>query len=108
MSEETKALLQKIQKQLDVMHTRNEAILNYLNTGYPNTKRTITIMTTVQPEVTPTARYSIKQTEEKLKISRRTVYRYIKAKTLKVSYLKVNKKPYVTGQEITKVWLETI
>ena len=35
MSEETKALLQTIQKQLDVMHTRNEAILNYLNTGTP-------------------------------------------------------------------------
>lgn len=65
-------------------------------------------MTTVQPEVTPTARYSIDQTAEKLKISRRTVYRYIEAKTLKVRYRKSNKKPYITGQEITKVWLETI
>lgn len=35
MSDETKALLQTIQKRIDTIYTRNEAILNYLNKGTP-------------------------------------------------------------------------
>ena len=65
-------------------------------------------MVATAPDVETNARYSIKQTAEKLGISRRTVYRYISEKILTVQYRQAGNKPFVTGQDITKAWMKTL
>ncbi len=63
---------------------------------------------TTPPEVMPTGRYSIAETARHIGKSVRTVQRYVEAGTIKVNIWKPNKKTFVTGLEILRIWNQII
>lgn len=60
-----------------------------------------------QPKVSPSGRYSLKQTASALEISRPTVYRMIAAGKLKTKRRESDNKQIVTGTEIIRIWQQT-
>lgn len=65
-------------------------------------------MIATPPEVKPTSRYSVGETAKLLGLSQRTISRYISAGNMKVQYLKINKRPVISGLEITRIWNSTL
>lgn len=59
-----------------------------------------------QPEVKTTARYSIRETCELLKIHRHTLRRYTDKGLIRCGYRKTNH-AYYTGSEILRLWRES-
>lgn len=57
-----------------------------------------------KPEVNPTSRYSLREVCMILDISKSTIKRWIRAGKVRAGYRTANNRPYVTGQEITRVW----
>lgn len=64
-------------------------------------------MTTEQPIIKATSRYSLLEASRLLGISKRTICRWVDAKKIKVQYRKVNDQPFITGSEILRIWQET-
>lgn len=65
-------------------------------------------MTTTEPDVIPTGRYSITETASLLGLSPRTIQRKVETGLLTAKYRKGNKRPFITGIQITKYWNKTI
>jgi hypothetical protein len=65
-------------------------------------------MRTDPPTAEPNKRYTITQTAVELETSVRTIQRYIAAGIMRAEIRKSTKKRFVLGQEIIKVWNETI
>ena len=64
-------------------------------------------MITTEPKVSATARYTVRETAELLKLSKRTIYRYIEEGVMISQTRKLNGKQFITGLEITKRWNAT-
>ena len=72
--------------------------------GFSNaTRRKEATMINEPPDVKPKGKYSIKETAEKLGVSRTTIYRYIKGGFLN-RIIRPNGKVAIAGSEITRFW----
>lgn len=60
------------------------------------------------PKAETNRRYTVAQAAALLDVSTRTVQRYIKSGTMRAEYRKSTNKRFVLGQEIVKIWNETI
>ena len=67
------------------------------------TKRKEATMINEPPDVKPKGKYSIKETAEKLGVSRTTIYRYIKGGFLNRT-IRPNGQVAIAGSEITRFW----
>lgn len=61
-----------------------------------------------KPTAETNKRYTVAQAAALLDVSTRTVQRYIKSGTMRAEYRKSTNKRFVLGQEIVKIWNETI
>ena len=61
-------------------------------------------MTSDQPEVKPTSRYSVSDVCRMLCIHRHTLSRYVQMGYIKEGRSKLNGRPYYTGLEIIKLF----
>lgn len=66
-------------------------------------KRKEATMINEPPDVKPKGKYSIKETAEKLGVSRTTIYRYIKGGFLNRT-IRPNGQVAIAGSEITRFW----
>lgn len=61
-------------------------------------------MTNTRPDVSPTGRYSVKETCDKLQIHRHTLSRYVQMGYIREVRSKINGRPFYTGLEIIKLF----
>ncbi len=117
--------LEKMKDELGDIYARNEQIINKLDDIFAHSKQPVAVpqgnkcilpdrikrisnnMTSTQPQVIATSRYSITDTATQLGVSRRTVERYIEQRKIKAQIRKVNGKRFITGSEIIRIWNQT-
>ena len=61
-------------------------------------------MTSIEPQVSPMGRYSVKETCQALGICRETLRKYTESGHISVSHRKTNMRPYYLGKAIIKFW----
>lgn len=61
-------------------------------------------MTNVEPQVTPTGRYSVKETCQALGICRETLRKYTENGHISVKHRPTNMRPYYLGRAILEFW----
>jgi len=61
-------------------------------------------MTTSRPNIKPTDQFSLSETAVLLGVNRSTVYRWKDSGYLKTRKRRINKRPFVEGKEILKIF----
>lgn len=61
-------------------------------------------MTSIEPNVNPLGRYTIKETCQALGICRETLRKYTESGYISVNHRKTNMRPYYLGRAIIKCW----
>lgn len=61
-------------------------------------------MTSEEPKVAPTGKYSVKETCEKLGMHRNTLYRYTNKGKIKCGFRRSTLRRFYTGAEILRFW----
>lgn len=61
-------------------------------------------MTPIEPQVSPSGRYSQTQAAALLGVNRRTINRWINENRIPVGIRKVDKKLFILGINITRIW----
>ena len=61
-------------------------------------------MTTARPNVKPTDQFSVSEAAILLGVTRSTLYRWMGCGYLKTKKRRINKRPFVEGKEILKIY----